>query len=68
MHPETPPSYYVKTNGDVEEIKGHGWNIEANLTPIEQASIWGGYSEVKFDDIGDQYNILNSFLLLYYQQ
>ena len=49
----TPPSYYVKTNGDVEEIKGHGWNIEANLTPIEQASIWGGYSEAKFNDIGD---------------
>ncbi|OQX55222.1 MAG: hypothetical protein B5M53_04605 [Candidatus Cloacimonas sp. 4484_209] len=46
-----PPSYYVKTNGEVEEIKGYGWNIEANLTPIEQASIWGGYSEAKFKDI-----------------
>jgi hypothetical protein len=51
----TPPSYYVNGSGDVEEIKGHGWNIEANLTPIEQASIWGGYSEVKFNDIGDLY-------------
>ena len=51
----TPPSYYVKTSGDVEEIKGHGWNIEANLTPIEQASIWAGYSEAKFNDIGDLY-------------
>ncbi len=50
-----PPSYYVKTNGKVEEIKGYGWNIEANLTPIEQASIWGGYSEAKFKDIGDLY-------------
>jgi len=50
-----PPSYYVKTNGDVEEIKGHGWNIEANLTPIEQASIWGGYSEVKFKDTDNLY-------------
>jgi len=50
-----PPSYYVKTNGEVEEIKGYGWNIEANLTPIEQASIWGGYSEAKFKDIGDLY-------------
>ena len=52
----TPPSYYVKTiSGDVEEIKGHGWNIEANLTPIEQASIWAGYSEAKFKDISDLY-------------
>ena len=50
-----PPSYYVKTNGDVEEVKGYGWNMEANLTPIEQASIWGGYSEAKFKDIDNLY-------------
>ena len=46
----TPPSFYIE-GGSAKPVKGQSYNAEVNISPIEQASMWLGYAQVKFKNI-----------------